>query len=95
MVMTKTLIFKNNEVINKSEIPVLEFTEFERLITDTHFRVANLFINQEEYKNIQKSFRTCVTAIGCRLPPSLCLQQFLQRRKDIHKDISEKHGRSQ
>ena len=51
MVMTKTLIFKNNEVINKSEIPVLEFSEFERLVTDTHFRVANLFINQEEYKN--------------------------------------------
>lgn len=51
MVMTKTLKFKNNEVIKKSDIPVVEFNEFERLVADTHYRIANMFVNQEEYKN--------------------------------------------
>ncbi len=51
MVMTKTLRFKNTQLIRKTDIPVVDFNEFERLVSDTHYRVANLFINQEEYKN--------------------------------------------
>ncbi len=49
--MTKTLKFKNNQLIRKSDIPVVDFNEFALLISDTHYRVANLFVNQEEYKN--------------------------------------------
>ena len=98
MVMTKTLIFKNNEVINKSEIPVLEFTEFERLITDTHFRVANLFINQEEYKNnmyaviaddINAQLHIASTIVGNEYP-SLTL-----KRPAVHmfeREIYENYG---
>jgi len=51
MVITKTLNFKNNDVIKKTDIPSVNFDEFAHIISDTHYRIANLFIHQEEYKN--------------------------------------------
>ena len=49
--MTKTLKFKNSQLIRKSDIPFVDFNEFALMVNDTHYRIANLFINQEEYKN--------------------------------------------
>lgn len=52
MVMTKALNFKNNELIKKTNIPFVDFREFELMISDTNYRVANLFVNKEdEYRN--------------------------------------------
>ena len=51
MVISKTLNFKNNSTIKKSDIPSVNFEDFAHIIGDTHYRIANLFIHQEEYKN--------------------------------------------
>lgn len=51
MVITKTLNFKNNNTIKKTDVPIVNFEEFTHIISDTHYRIANLFVHQEEYKN--------------------------------------------
>lgn len=51
MVISKTLNFKNNNTIKKTDIPIVNFEEFTHIVSDTHYRIVNLFIHQEEYKN--------------------------------------------
>jgi len=96
--MTKTLAFKNNEVIKKNDIPSLDFNEFEHIISDTHYRVSNLFIDKQEYKNTMYAILaddnnaelSIVSTIVGNEYPSLTL-----KRSSVHmfeREIYENYG---
>ena len=49
--MDVTLEIKNNQAINRAEIPIKDFEEFRNIVIAPEYRVVNLFLLEEKLKN--------------------------------------------